>query len=385
MNQVVKFSVSALAGLLMIAAATSAAAQDAAPLPSIQITLPPAHARWRDTVTTVAHAAATMARDWLGAHPSGTITDVTIDPPAWQGRGAMVVERRIAQQVIRSWWPATPVDQHADALLDGFAWYLQARAIARVFDERYLRSGYSAESTRHFGGTVVWSYPTLRLSQWTAGIQRHTALAEQDAGRFAAVFATLERWLGEPVLQGAMMAVAQVPIERLSGSHVVNTISMAAGQDLTWLFVAASDADASFDYAVTDLSSVPAGAVCPAPCFDTSVTVARLGEGHFSGRSSGRVGEFDSGDAMALGVMLVNGEHAWARWDGRDDTRTFRFRGPAAATAAHLDPECVLALDANFLNNAIVSPSTTNVPVRKWMARWIVWMQNAALSYGVFA
>ena len=65
---------------------------------SIQITLPPAHARWRDTVTTVAHEAASIARDWLGAHPSGAITEITIDPPAWQGRGAMIVERQVAQR-----------------------------------------------------------------------------------------------------------------------------------------------------------------------------------------------------------------------------------------------------------------------------------------------
>jgi hypothetical protein len=375
----------ALASLLTIAAATSVAAQDAAPLPSIQITLPPAHARWHDTVATVSHEAATLARDWLGAHPSGTITPRAIAPPAWHGRGAMVVERHIAKDVIRSWWPATPVDQHAGAILDGFAWYLQSRAIERVFDQRYLRTAYSVESTRHFGDTVVWSYPTLRLSRWTAGLQRHTAMAGQAEVRFAAVFATLERWLGEPVLQGAMLAVAQLPVERLSGSNVVNTISLAAGQDLTWLFVAAADAGTVFDYAVTSLASAPVEGACPAPCFDTSVTVARLGEGHFSGRSSGRVGEFDSGDAMAVRITLANGEHAWARWDGRDSTRTFRFRGPAAATAAHVDPERVLVLDRNYLNNAIVTPSPTNVPVRKWMARWLVWMQNAALSYGFFA
>lgn len=374
-----------LAGLLMIAAASSAAAQHATPIPSIEITLAPAHERWRDTVITVGHEAATIARDWLGAHPAGAVTGIAIDPPVWQGRGAMVVERHIARDVIRSWWPATTSDQYADAMLDGFAWYLQARAIERVFDQRYLRTAYSVESTRHFGGTVVWSYPTLRLSRWTAGLQRHTAVAGQPAGRFAAVFASLERWLGEPVLQGAMAAVAQLPVDRLSGSSVVNTISLAAGQDLTWLFAAASDAATSFDYAVTALASAPAEGSCPAPCVDTSVTVARLGEGQFTGRSSARVGAFDSGDAMALRVTMANGEPAWARWDGRDQTRTFRFRGPAAATAAHLDPDGVIVLDGNHLNNAIVTPSPTNVPVRKWMARWMVWMQNAALSYGFFA
>ena len=73
------------------------------------------------------------------------------------------------------------------------------------------------------------------------------------------------------------------------------------------------------------------------------------------------------------------------RWDGRDRARTFRFRGPSPATAAHLDPERVVLLDEDYLNNAIVSASPTNAPVRKWMARWIVWMQNTVLTYGFFA
>ena len=169
----------------------------------------------------------------------------------------------------------------------------------------------------------------LRLSRWTAGIQRHTDLAGRHAGRYAALFATFERWLGVPALQGAMFAVAHLPVrtaDRLAIS--CNTISACGGPGLPWLFAAASDAAIDFDYAVTVVSSAAAER-CPSPCFDTIVTVARLGDGQFSGRSSARVGEFDSGDAMALRVTLANGEHAWARWDGRDETRTFRFRGPS--------------------------------------------------------
>ena len=44
-----------------------------------------------------------------------------------------------------------------------------------------------------------------------------------------------------------------------------------------------------------------------------------------------------------------------------------------------------IALDDNFLNNQIVPATATNAPVRKWMARWVVWMQNTVLAYGFFA
>ncbi len=374
----------ALAGLIIFAAASNAAPQDLAPVPSTQITLPRAQQRWREAVSSAANDAATIARDWLGAHPSGAITEIAIDPPVWQGRGAMVVESQAAAAVIRSWWPDTLIDQNADVMLDGFAWYLQGHVIERLFDRRYRRTGHRAESIRLFGGDVVWSFPALRLSRWTAGRDREHNLADAHTARYAAVFASLERWLGEPALQGAMQEVARIRVDRISGSAIVSTISIATGQDLAWLFTAASDPDVTFDYAVTGMESGPGGS-CPPPCFETRVSAARLGAGQFSGRSAARAGEFDSGDAIALRVTFANGDQAWARWDGRDHSRTFRFEGPAPATAARVDPQGVVVLDANRLNDAIMAPSPTNLPVRKWIARWIVWMQNTVLSYGFYA
>ena len=364
---------SALAGLMVGAAVSMAAAQNVPPPPALEIAVSPAQERWRQPVTEAADEAASIARDWLGAHPSGTVA-ITIHPPLWQGQGAMVVERQAATDVIRSWWPAALADPDAAAMIDGFAWYLQSHAIERLFDRRYRRTAYSTEWSAYFGDHIIWSFPTLRLPRWSAPI-----------GREAAVFGTLERWLGEPVLQGAMFAAARLPAERLTATSLKQTISAAAGQDLTWWLDAVSDPAITFDYAVTALATAPAVEPCPAPCFDTSVTVARRGPGRFSGRTAPPVGAFESGDAVRLRVTFAGGEQAWARWDGRDDSRTFRFQGPAPATSAHLDPERVLLLDTNPLNNLIATPSPTNVPVAKWMARWMVWLQNAVLTYGFFA
>ena len=330
-----------------------------------------------------AEQAAALGREWLGAHPTGTITDIAIDPPLWQGRGAMVVERQAATAVIRSWWPATLPDQRADAMLDGFADYLQGHALELLFDRRYLRNAHSVERVPAFGNHVIWSVPTLHLSRW-ATIRRQ-AQSHDIRSRYAAMFATLERWLSLPVLQGAMYETARLPVQEISAGALVHTIDGATGHDLTWLFTAVADSAVTFDYAVGSMSSTPAAPSCASPCFDSAVTVHRLGSGQFTGRSSARVGEFESGDAMVLRVTFANGQHAWARWDGRDETRTLRFQGPSTAVAAHLDPDRVVVLDANYLNNAIVPPVSTNAPIRKWTARWMVWMQNTLLSYGFFA
>lgn len=366
---------------MAMVAAARAAAQDPSP-PSIQLTLPSSQERWRATITGAAEQAAAFGDDWLGRHPDGAITGITVAPPVWQGRGAMIVERQAAYSVIRSWWGRELADHRADALLDGFAWFLQSHAVERLFDRRYLRSAHSVESIPLLGGAVQWSVPTLRLSRWSAGILRHDD-ERQLAARYAGMFATLERWIGAPALQSAMFEVAQLPPDSLNASTIVNTINAAVGQDLSWLFTVVGDATVTFDYAVADLTSAQAD--CGSPCFETTVTVTRDGDGQFTGRSAAPAGAFDAGDAIALRVTFENGEQAWARWDGRDRSRTFRFQGPSKALSAHLDPDRVLLLDANYLNNQIVPSTPTNAPVRKWMARWMVWMQNTVLSYGFFA
>jgi hypothetical protein len=271
----------------------------------------------------------------------------------------MFVEQQEARRTIRSWWPASIADPRAAAIIDGFSGYLQTHAIERAFDRRYLRTAHSVESCAYLGGHVIWSFPALRLS-------RH---AMTSGDRYAAVFDALERWIGIANLQGAMFAVAHLPADRLQADTIIKTISDAAGQDLSWAFDAALT---DVDYAVDALSG-------------TSVTVSRRGAGMFTGRAAPRVGGFDSGDALRLKVVFADGATAFATWDGRDATRTFSFQGPSTAIAAYLDPDRIVTLDRNRLDNAVVPPSTTNVPVRKWVARWMVWLQHTMLSYGFLA
>lgn len=281
---------------------------------------------------------------WLGTQEGRPTPKLNTDGP-WQGRGAMITEQRLAQQVLRSIWPEQVPDAKADAMLDGLAYYLQTRAIEIVFDQFYLRTAHSVESRPYFGGHIIWSFPSLRLS-------RH-AVASRD--HYAAVFESLDRWLGTPTMRTAMFEVSQLPVNRLTADSIIKTISDAAGQDVSWLFNAA---DADVSYAVTGLTA-------------TSVTVERKGDGTFA--------------AVELKVVFADGSSTTLQWDGRERNRTFTFQGPSTVVAAYLDPNRIVALDRNHLDNAIVPPSPTNVPVRKWAARWMVWLQHTMLSYGFLA
>lgn len=316
--------------------------------------------------------AETIAIEWLGPHPAGG-ADVRARRPIWQGPGAMFAEQQEAQGVIRSWWPASISDAPAAAIIDGFAWYLQTHAIERAFDARYLRTAHSVESRGYLGDHVVWSFPPLRLSR--------QAVAGRD--RYASVFAALEQWIGIAHLQGAMFQVARLRGEQLDAKTIVETISAAAGQDLSWAFAAAAPG-VELNYAVAAMTSTDLPH-CAAPCVQTLVRVAREGNGIFPGRTSPRIGGFDSGDALLLSVSFADGTRSSVRWDGRDASRDFTFLGPAAATAAHLDPDRIVTLDSNRLDNAIVTPAPTNVPAGKWAARWMVWLQHTMLSYGFLA
>ena len=319
-----------------------------------------------------ARASLAVGRDWLGAPLAPPLVSVERGP-LWQGPGAMAVEQRIAQRVVRGWWPPQIADADGAAMLDGFAWYLQTRIVEQIFDRRYLRLAHSVESRAYLGDHIVWSFPPLRLPR--------EAVAGRD--RYAAVFVAIERWIGGPALQGAMAAVARLPERELTADAMIRTISDAAGQDLSWAF-APVRAQQDLNYAVTGLSSA-AGTGCAAPCVDTTVTVTRDGEGMFPGRSAPRAGAFDSGDAVRLTVTFSDRTAATARWDGRDRSRTFAFRSAVPAVAAELDPGRLVTLDRDPLDNAIVAPAPTNVPVHKWAARWLVWLQHTMLSYGFLA
>jgi hypothetical protein len=101
----------------------------------------------------------------------------------------------------------------------------------------------------------------------------------------------------------------------------------------------------------------------------------------FTGRTRPPEGPFESGDAMELRVTFADGQQITERWDGRQASRVFEFESPSPAVEAYLDPERKLLLDEDYLDNRRLAKPSHNIDVAKWTARWVMWLQNAMLTY----
>lgn len=381
--------------------------------PRLEIALD-ADQEWaRRRITAAAEEAHARYREWLGPPPVDLIAvhanpwrraaaadshTVLLNLPWWPAPRTMDVESQVAFGLARLWWPRLIDRDDTRPIADGIAWYLQSRVVERLFDFTYLMPGHSADAVRYFGGAVPWSFSILPGGRSTAGLGRDEFLASRTNRRWPAparrvppdfpgvargalAFGTLERHLTWPVLQGALRTLAaRSATTDLTRSDVARAFGDVTGQDLSWFFGPAFDQVATFDYAVQSLSSDLAS--CDGRlCFQTRVTVVRLGDAVFSGTARAAQGGFDAGDAMQLRVTFADRRELSTAWSGRERSRTFEFQSAAPAVAARLDPEHVLLMDVDYLNQSRVAEASA-VPMGKWLASWLVWLQDAALSYG---
>lgn len=363
----------------------------AQPAPAIAVEASPLRPADAARADAAGREAAARYSVWLG--PASAPGRVLIRPPWWPAPESMDVESQTAYAVALEWLRPLHADAETATLARGLAWYLQSRIVETLYDLAFLQPGHSVDGTRWFGGVVPRTFHELPLGRWTAGLARADRRwtpaavrpADLDPGsvRMALTFGTLERYLGWPSLQGALHALAARaaagPMTRLDA---VNTLGDAAGQDLRWLFDAAFDSSQVFDYAVESVGVQAASRPCGfEPCFESRVVVVRRGTAVFSGPAAAASGPYEAGDAMELRVEFADGSVASTRWDGRAASRTFEYLSATPASTARLDPDRVLLLDRNYLDNTrVVSPRPATATA-KWVARWTAWLQDAMLAY----
>lgn len=343
-------------------------------------------------------------QEWLGpaAREGVVLHDGALNLPWRSAPPSMDVESQVAYALARARWPEWMMTGELAPIADGLAWYLQSRVVERLFDFTFHVPGHSAEGVRFFGGAFPWAFPTITLGRWTAGLGRAEFLRGTHNGRWpqlarrlppgfsattaqgALAFGTLERLLGWPVLESALRALAiRASAGAMTRAQVEETLSAAVGQPLSWFFSAAFDPSRRLDYAVAGVSTARAATPCPdGPCYRTEATVVRRGNVAFTGTDRSPLGGYEAGDALELRVTFADAQVSSVRWDGRLESKTFAFDSPAPAVTVELDPESILLSDANRLDDAWATRTTTNVPLRKWVAWWLLWVQHAALSYG---
>lgn len=390
---------------------------DEPPLPAVELRLllQSEHRRDADRYLSAAQASLRIWAEWLGPLPRTTLT--LTDPP-WgtgtppsAGDGAVALERvawwsrptsmapelATARAMSRRFWRELVDTRDLPAwFVDGLAEYVARRIVTPIFQSENLEPGYAFLELRYFDGFVP-RFVRLRLLPETDGDPMPAYRAHPDAGIAAVpetvaqarsleaktilILGTLERWVGRPVFD-------QVLAQFVRGSRghpptiaeFTRIASNVSGQDLQWFFDEAFGSSRIFDYGVEGLTSERG----PDGLFVTTVTARRYGDALFTGTSADPVDGFESGRGVTLLVTFADAQRRIDYWDGRDRQKRFRYRSPAPAVSASIDPDRTLLLDLNRTNDSRTLAPRAATAAWRWAGRWMAWLENALLNYAAF-
>jgi len=299
--------------------------------------------------------------------------------PWWSTPTAMRPELATARALGRRYW-LDLVDARAlpASFVNGLVEYTARRAVAATFQGENNPPGYAMLEARAFGGFVPWF---IRVHALPEVVGEPFANPADSPGRCLLMLNTLERWLSHPVLDGALAEFIRSGRDGpVSIEHFEQVVSATSGQDLSWLFAQAFDPAVTFDYALQNLTSSRNSD----GTYETTVTVARLGDGLFTGTSRPRVGPFENGRGITVQVAFEDGAEMDDHWDGRERHKTFVYRGAARARSATVDPARVVVLDVHQTNNSQTLSPRSGSAARRWSAQWSLWLENVLLTYAVF-
>jgi hypothetical protein len=296
------------------------------------------------------------------------------------------------------WYGIVGNNEFEHAWMDeGLNTFSTARVIDRAFTPNF-------KSERFFGGFVPWVYHDIPLSRENDGngLPGYRPATESDVpatpswryfpatggdityNKTALWLHSLERIIGWPRLQRGMANYfARGAFRHPAPRDFFAAIEEAAGRDLAWFVDETYYSANEVDYGVQQFSSAPARvsglverngartAVDDAPVakpdvFVTELVVRRYGEAVLP---------------VDVLVTFADGRQERERWDGRDRWRLYRWERPVRALTAQVDPGRTLLLDVNTTNNSWTLEPHTRRAARKWSAHWLVWLQDALLTW----
>ena len=361
----------------------------------MRLLLQPEHVDQADRHFEATRTALKYYGEWYGAYPYGHIT--IIDPAYQSGTGGMEYPTLFTAGT--RWWIAPRVttpegvtvheaghqfwygivgnNEFEDAWMDeGFNTFSTARAVAQAYDPNYY-------SPRFFGGFVPYVIPDIVLRRETDGngLRSYRAVAKSDAqstpsyryypstgggitySKTGLWLNTMERWLGWPALQRAMSThFARWKFKHPKPQDFFDIANETTGRDLGWYFDQVYRSSNVFDYGVQELKSAPENGR-----YRTTVVVRRYGEAVFP---------------VDVLVKFAGGDAVTEHWDGRDRWKLYTYDRAAAAASAEVDPNQVLLLDVNRTNNSRSLAPKGGEAATKWSMKWMVWLQDALLTYG---
>jgi len=95
--------------------------------------------------------------------------------------------------------------------------------------------------------------------------------------------------------------------------------------------------------------------------YQNTVTVRRLGGGVFP---------------VKIKIVFRDDHQIEEQWDGVDRHKTFTYERAAKLNYAFIDPQRVLLLDVDPINNSRMRKEKSRLPAMKWGSKWMIWFQD---------
>jgi hypothetical protein len=402
---------------------------------AMRLLIQPEHLKQADRHFAAAKAALKYYGSWFGPYPYEQVTFV--DPAYGSGAGGMEYPTfftcgtrlfnpfgggrpegvTIHEAGHQFWYGIVGNNEFDYAWIDeGLNSFSDARVLDVAFPDWYYtkryfvppgidveRSGFfpvlfrEIRKVREVDGNGLDRYRRTAVSdvQTTPTWRYHPGTAAGISYSKSAVWLhTLERHLGWETLR----AILSTFFERWKFRHPTDEDFFAvaeevADQDLSWFFDQVVREANTFDYAVDSVESLAIDSVGwfeeegrpvlrpresgerdkaqegPEMTYRTEVVVRRLGSGVFP-----------------VEVLLVfeDGREVRHSWDGRSRWELFTEVGPSRLDYAVVDPERVLLLDENYLNNSRYRDSWDRWPAVKWASKWMIWFQDLLSAFTYF-
>jgi hypothetical protein len=338
----------------------------------LRIAVPLMHSASLDRYAAAGELGLLTLSEWFGPPTSSRLV-VAPDVSWLVPMRFRVLEADVIRAVASAYWEQRASTAESDRqLADALAWYSTDRILhtAYVGERRYVV---------RFLGVVPWVVrPALVDDIDPALSQLQRAL---PAARAALALHTLERYLGWAAVQLVLSAAASSDASAPLTDRIAAAAQQVTGRNLTWFLQPAFHTAQSYDYGIEQLTTVPLNT--EPPSYRTTLVVRRHGDAVFSGSTRASASESTSGGAITVRVRFADDVELEDQWDGRDRSRTFTYESRAPAHTAWVDPERVIALDVNPLNNARTFAPPPSGVFRRWTLHWVTWLQDAALTYSM--
>lgn len=353
----------------------------------------PQDQRTRERIVGATTAGLSRLDEWLGPLPSRELTiidapwpsglagaaypGVAITSTRWLSTARdFAMERRLLAALARQY---TFAIGNAGWFREAVALYLGSVLIHHDLENRNFAT------PRFFGGVVPFSLRGLLVSPDPADPRPrvlHLADVEEpvhapwraasaargsEAQRGALALHTFERMVGWPAFQQILAAF----VERARGgdagrAQLATIASEFLGRDVSAFFKHGFDRDRRFDYRI-----------------DQFATEAIGGEGYRTVVVAAR-----TADAAAAGVVVPvllrfeDGSDVSERFAERGTERRLEYRSPSPAVMASVDPDAMVLLDDDRANNTQQLTPPINVLGIRLALHWVMWLQDAMLTYG---